>query len=106
MKIDCELIASSDVEHLQQIYTGFSLLHRRKFLRLKQTIPKEFLQNKTAPIRWTDYKFYNAKVIINGQVTVCYDTHDWNWIDERILGEVDFYLKRSYDPESVARLEE
>lgn len=106
MKLDCELVASSDVEHLQQIYTGFSLLHERNFLRLKQTIPEEFLQNKTASNRWTDYKFFNSKVIINGKITVCYDTHDWNWIDEKILRAVDFYFKRSYDAQFVARLKE
>ncbi|HSK73689.1 MAG TPA: hypothetical protein VK892_18470, partial [Pyrinomonadaceae bacterium] len=106
MKLDCELFAYSDVEHLQQIYTGFSLLHQKGFLRLKQTIPSEFLQNKHEPNRWVDYKFFNTKVIINGKISVCYDTHDWNWIDEQILSEVDFYFKRSFDENFISNLKD
>ncbi|MET0753739.1 MAG: hypothetical protein ABWZ66_10220, partial [Pyrinomonadaceae bacterium] len=97
MTIKCEIIVSSDVEHLQQIYAGFSRLHQSGFLELKQTIPAEFLQNKNQPERWTDYKFFNTKVVIDGKIRVCYDLHDWNWIDEEILRESDFYFKRSYD---------
>ncbi len=106
MKPICELLAISDVEHLQQIYTGFSLLHKQGFLNLKQTIPREFLQNKNASNRWTDYKFFNTKVVVNGKTNVCFDTHDWNWIDEEILREVDFYFKRSYDAQYISKLEE
>lgn len=106
MKINCELIAYSDVEHLQQIYTGFSLLHKQGFLKLKQTIPSEFLQNKNTPNRWLSYKFFNTKVIINEKIFVCYDMHDWNWIDEEILREVDFYFKRSYDAQYISQLQE
>lgn len=106
MTIKCEIIASSDVEHLQQIYAGFSRLHRRGFLELKQTIPAEFLQNKNQPERWTDYKFFNIKVVIDGKIRVCYDLHDWNWIDEEILRESDFYFKRSYDERFVSQLAE
>lgn len=106
MTIKCELIANSDSEHLQQIYTGFSLLHRQGFLELKQTIPGEFLQNKNQPNRWADYKFFNTKVIVNEKISVCYDMHDWDWIDEEVLRETDFYFKRSYDENSVSQLEE
>jgi hypothetical protein len=106
MTIKCEIIVSSDVEHLQQIYAGFSLLHRRGFLELKQTIPDEFLQNKNQPDRWTDYKFFNTKVVIDGKIRVCYDLHDWNWIDEEILRESDFYFKRSYDEKFISQLKE
>ncbi len=106
MKLDCELVSVSDAEHLQQIYTGFNLLYRQGFLNLRQTIPPEFLQNKTAPDRWVNYKFFNVKVIINGKTTVCYDTHDWNWIDEDVLRETDFYFKRSYDARYLSELKE
>ncbi len=68
MKINCELIANSDVEHLQQIYTGFSILHGGGFLKLKQTIPNMFLQNKNDLNRWVDYKFFNAIVIVNENI--------------------------------------
>lgn len=106
MSLNCELIISSETEHLRQIYTGFSMLHRQNFLRLRQTIANEHLQNKQTADRWVDYKFFNAKVIINDKITVIYDAHDWNWIDEEILSEADFYFKRSYDEEFVSKLKE
>ncbi len=106
MKLNCELIINSDVEHLRQIYTGFSILHKRGFLRLKQTIPNEFLLDKNNPDRWTNYKFFNAKVILNDKITVIYDVHDWNWIDEEILSDADYYFKRSYDEEYVSQLKD
>ena len=106
MSLKCELIVNSDVGHLQQIYTGFSSLHDKKILKLKQTIPSEFLQNKDVPSRWIDYNFFNTNVIINDEIRVCYDTHDWNWIDEKILADVDFYFKRSYEKAFLAKLDE
>lgn len=106
MKLNCEIIAVSDVEHLQQIYTGFSLLHQKGLINLKQTIPNECLQNKNQPNRWLNYEFFNTQVIINNKISVCYDTHDWNWIDKKILGKVDFYFKRSYDESYLLQIEE
>jgi hypothetical protein len=104
--LECELIAYSDSEHVQQIYTGFNLLHRQGVVSVKQTIPPDCLLNKTAADRWVDYQFSNVRAVIDGRTTVCYDVHDWNWIDERILGEVDFYFKRSFDPRHVSTLPE
>ena len=106
MKLMCEMIVASDIEHLQQIYTGFSMLHQKGFLRLKQTIPAKFLQNKTAASRWTDYKYFNTRVILNNEITITYHTHDWNWIDESILSDSDFYFKRSFDPKYISQLKE
>lgn len=105
MPLNCELIVNSDVEHLRQIYTGFALLHRQGVLYLKQTIKKN-QQNKNDSSLWLDYKFFNAKVVLNGKTIVYYDAHDWNRIDEEILSEADFYFKRSYDPAFVSGLRE
>ena len=96
----------SDAEHLQQIYTGFKLLDDKNIVNLKQIIPKEFLLNKQDSTRWDDYEFFNITVIINHKIRVCYDTHDWNWIDESVLRGVDFYFKRSYDENYLAQLNE
>lgn len=98
------MIAGSDVEHLQQIYTGFARLHREGKLHLRQTIPTEAKKARGAD-RWVNYKFFNTTVIINGATRVCYDTHDWNWIDEEILASCNFYFKRSYDPTFISTLE-
>lgn len=97
MSINCELTAISDVEHLQQIYTGFQMLHRQKIINLKQIIPAAYLQNKDDQSRWDEYIFFNTNVILNNEIRICYDTHDWNLIDEKILSECDFYFKRSFD---------
>jgi hypothetical protein len=106
MKLVCEIEALSDVEHVKQIYAGFSLLHRAGYLDLRQVIPKEALENRSDPDRWTNYKFFNVKATLNGSVRVLYDLHDWNWIDEEILSQVDFYFKRGFDREYVADLKE
>jgi hypothetical protein len=106
MNLKCQLTATSDVEHLQQIYTGFSLLHKKGVLKLKQIIPQEFTENKSDSDRWVNYNFFNAFVTVNDKIRVCYDTHDWNWIDEEILGNVDFYFKRSFDEDFLTRLPE
>jgi hypothetical protein len=105
-QLECELIAYSDGEHVQQIYTGFNLLHRQGVVSVKQTIPADCLLNKTDPARWVDYRFSNVRAVVNSCTAICYDVHDWNWIDERILGEVDFYFKRSFDPQHVSTLPE
>jgi hypothetical protein len=105
-RLECELFAYSDSEHVQQIYTGFALLHRRGVLNLRQTIPEDCLRNKTDAGRWLDHRFSNVMVIVNRRTSACYDMHDRNWIDERILAEVDFYFKRSFDPQYVAQLHE
>ncbi len=106
MNLNCEIFAHSDTEHLQQIYTGFNLLHRQGFLNLKQTIPAEFLHDKSAANRWNNYKFLNTKIILNGKITVYYDMHDWNRIDEKLLSEADFYFKRSFDETYISQLED
>lgn len=106
MSLKCELVANSDAEHLQQIYTGFSLLHRQEVIKLKQTIPAKFRQNRLQTDRWDNYEFLNTEVIVNNRIRICYDTHDWNWIDEEILGNVNFYFKRSYDADFISNLKE
>ncbi len=105
MKIDCEIIANSDVEHLQQIYTGFSRLHREGHLNLRQTIAHFDRLDRNTPNRWSDYRYFNTTVVIDGEITVTYDMHDWNWIDEEILNRSDFYFKRSYDADYIASLD-
>lgn len=106
MNLECELIINSDAEHLQQIYAGFAMLHRKGFLNLKQTISDEFLPKNSEPNIRGDYKLFNTKVILDDKIAVCYDTHDWNWIDEEILRDVDFYFKRSFDDDYLLSVEE
>lgn len=101
-KLKCRLTAISDVEHLQQIYTGFSMLHSQGVVDLTQEIPPEYTQNRNEAGRWTDYRFFNTIVTLNGSTRLCYDVHDWNWVDPEILAGVDYYFKRSFDPQYIS----
>ena len=93
MKIDCELSVLSDASHLQQIYTGFSLLSRRGYITLRQN----FLSDDSRHLEPSSRLAANLIVTINGKTRVCYDNHDSNLIDQNILSSVDLYFKRSYD---------
>jgi hypothetical protein len=106
MKVNSQIEVRSDVDHVRQIYAGYALLHKTGFIDLKQIIPDIALENRADSDRWTDYKFFNVKVVINEDVTVLYDLHDRGWIDEDILAGVDLYFKRSFDREYVSGLRE
>lgn len=105
MKLRCKLIASSDVEHLHQIYAGFAMLHRAGEIDLTQVIPDAALANKGSGDRWTDYRFFNTSVIIEDKLKVTYDTHDRAWMDPEILADSDLYFKRSFLPSETSLLE-
>lgn len=85
--VDVELHCGSDFEHLQQIYTGFSVLANQKRIRLRSTIRGRGLM-----------------AIVNGKNLV-YDVADGKGIDESQLKIADFYFKRSYHPDHVARVD-
>lgn len=104
--VDCEIEVYSDVDHLKQVYAGFSLLDRFGMLKLRQVIPKLASRNLSDPDKLTDYKYFNTKVILNGAISIVYDMHDRNWIDQKILAGVDFYFKRSFDSEYLSGLSE
>lgn len=85
------------MQGIQQIFTGFSLLSRCGYITLRQKFLPDEGKIVARSKHWADYHFYNLIVTINGKFRVCYDTHDWNWIDRDVLSAVDFYFKRSYD---------
>jgi len=85
-KIHCRLIAHSMSDHVQQIYTGLSMLDRRGIIQLTQETVREGL--------WINH----ARVILNGRIRLHYDVFDGWKIDDRYLNEADLYFKRSYAP--------
>src|SRR5256885_17175399 len=75
-KITCELFVHADSVHLQQLYTGFSILHRKGIIRLIQRICRENIMDKTKDHHLWDAKLSHLKVIIDGESALYYDTHD------------------------------
>jgi hypothetical protein len=84
----CTLICHSNSPHLQQIYTGFYLLHKQGVLRIKQIIDKSLRKSRSSHA--------HLKVNVDGRINLFYDTRDGQDIDEAVLASVDFYFKRSY----------
>jgi hypothetical protein len=95
-KIKCTLIAHSISRHLQHIYTGFNLLHKRGIIDVSQEIVKENMLDDTKEQHLRDHKHAQLKVILNDTINIFYDTHDSGEIDEQQLATTDYYFKRSY----------
>jgi hypothetical protein len=98
-KISCEIFSRAYSVHLQQLYTGFGILHRKGIVQLIQKICKEDIDKTKPPPNAS-----HLKVVMNGELILYYDTHDSSQIDEEILKSVDFYFKRSYSEEEVGKL--
>jgi hypothetical protein len=103
-KIVCELLSHSNSSHLQQIYTGFVLLHKSGAIELIQRICKTDFIDKKKPPHLQDGRVSHLKVLVNKEKVVYYDTHDSFEIDGEAINEVDFYFKRSYSDTEVFKL--
>jgi hypothetical protein len=89
-KIKCVLYCYSNSAHLQQIYTGFSLLQRQGVIDLSYKLLKE----KPSDLRGAGPN--GLKVVVNDAKTLFYDTFDGYQINGDILNKVDCYFKRSF----------
>jgi hypothetical protein len=103
--ITCEIFAHSDSIHLQQLYTGFSVLHKRGIIQLIQTTRKQDTIDEDAPPHLRDAKRSHLKVLLDRHHVLYYDTHDSFEIDAGILATVDVYFKRSYCERAIRQLE-
>jgi hypothetical protein len=103
--IPCEIFAHSDSTHLQQLYTGFSALHKKGIIQLIQTTLKRDTIDKAAPPHLRDAKRSHLKVLLDRHYVLYYDTHDSFEIDASILATVDVYFKRSYLEDAIRQLE-
>lgn len=103
-KLHCKLIIFSNEEHIQQVYTGFSILEKNGFITLEQVIQNinTFDNNKAPHLR--NAKLTHCKAIINKQITLFYDMHDSWEVDMEELKKCDHYFKRSYSPEKLNKL--
>ncbi len=103
-QISCRLLYQSGSPHLQQLYTGFHLLHRAGFLRLSQ-------QRRRTPIRYRndaphlrDAGHAHLNAVVERNLRVHFDTHDAQEIALGELDECEVYFKRSYSAAVVNSL--
>jgi len=102
--ISCRLLYQSASPHLQQLYTGFCLLHRSGFLRLTQQPRRTAIRYEYDEPHLNDAGHAHLNVVVEGRLRLHFDTHDAQELALGELDECDFYFKRSYLPEVVAAL--
>jgi len=102
--LECRLLYASTSPHLQQLYTGFLMLHRSGFLRLSQEL-------RRTPVRYEDdaphlrgAEHAHLDAVIGGRLRLHFDTHDAMEIAAPELDRCDLYFKRSYSPRLVESL--
>ena len=96
--ITCRLVCRAVGLHVQQFYTGFSMLQKRGLVRLEQEIAARTEPAPHKPRHLRDAGRAHLRVIVNGRLSLYYDGHDSWEIDEDELCRSDFYFKRSYSP--------
>ena len=103
-KIACKLICQSPGPHIQQIYTGLSMLHRSGLIDLTQ----EFMVHQPGRLEVAQHLrnagAAHATVVLNNATTLRYDMHDAHEIDVRDLDTCDHYFKRSFSRSYVSGL--
>lgn len=97
------ITASLDIHsngiHVQQIYTGFSLLKKSGYLILAENYNSERIRkNKKLGFKSSFSRCVNVKI---GDVKICYDMNDNPYFTQEFLESSDFYFKRSYAKEIV-----
>jgi hypothetical protein len=102
--ISCRLFYQSASPHIQQLFTGFRLLHRSGFLRLSQ-------QRRRAPVRYESNAPHlreaghaHLDALVGGKLRLHFDTHDAAELALAELRNCDFYFKRSYLPALIDSL--
>ena len=95
--IECNIISTSDSNHLSQIYTGFKQLQSEGRIRLSQSFHDRSAASdeNTAP--------HKLLVLINGR-RVLYDMSDGGGIHKEAIERIDFCFKRSFSKERVKAL--
>lgn len=94
-KAKCIVYADSNSNHLQQVYTGLTMLHRAGVINVSMSVSRD--------ARRTTIPFSVQSNILHIQLDdkrLCFDTSDSSKIDTKALDKTDFYFKRSYNPES------
>lgn len=104
--ISCTILVHSNSGHIQQLFTGFLMLHRRGLINLKQRVIKKNVIDLTKPPYLQDARHAHLHVILNDSLHLHYDMHDSQEIDQEYLQESHFYFKRSYSSSLIKKSEE
>lgn len=102
-QLRCELTWYSSGGHLQQLFTGFLMLHRRGLVRLSQRFSRRPLRSSPLP-HLRDVSGAHLGLLLDGALGVHYDCHDAVEVNEDRLEHCDFYFKRSYSQRYVDSL--
>lgn len=96
--LHCHLNVTSNLDHLHQVFTGFSLLAGRKIITLSQAVSSASAKTQSDVPHLRYAHLYRLEVILNQGTRLVYDVHDSFEIDDQALSKADYYFKRSYDP--------
>jgi hypothetical protein len=102
--IRCRLLYQSSGPHLQQLYTGFLMLHQSGAIRLSQERRRKKTEYPSGAQHLQDASHAHLDVIVDGKIRIHFDTHDGGDIATAELDDCDFYFKRSYSPSLIATL--
>lgn len=91
----CHLVCRSSSEYLTQLFAGFGNLHAKNIIHLSYEKAENYVPGVN--------KHPRLRMILNNSIKVFYDMRDINEWYEEDLEWCDFYFKRSYDAELVAR---
>jgi hypothetical protein len=98
------LLSHSTSFHLHQLYTGFSILHKRRAIRLSQHIVENSVAYLSEAHHLKAAGHAHLTATLNGRVRLHYDTHDSSDLALNDLQESHYYFKRSYSPAVVKQL--
>lgn len=101
----CTLSIDSNCMHLQQVYTGFSMLKKQNKINLNYRLNKTGSAHPNVSKNLLDKRRYHVSAVLNDKTKVYYDVHDGQEFDEESYNDSDFYFKRSYDVKKHKRLE-
>jgi hypothetical protein len=94
--LQCQLDISSNALHLQQLYTGLSMLAKQQKIQLKYRVAPACAELKLPSAVHPGVIALKA----NG-MTLAFDMSDAGSLHQPMLEQADLYFKRSYAPELV-----
>ncbi len=99
--IRCRLLYGSNGAHLQQLFTGFLMLHRNGNIRLTQAPRRTQVNYESDAPHLRDAGHAHLDVLLDGRTRIHFDTHDARELALGELNECDVYFKRSWSQEIV-----
>lgn len=98
--LHCVLHCQADEPHLQQIYTGYTMLARQGAVKISQRLTTvDFLQ-PDLPAHINEVRASHLVVEVAG-MRIGYDVHDAGEVPEELLAGVDLLFKRSWEQHFV-----